>query len=218
MFSYFGSKFNIARYYPAPRYPLIIEPFCGAAWYSLHHGGNVWLNDINWRVVEMWRWMIGATPEQVEALPDPEPGDDIAKFNLPRPQRMLLSHSMNKGSQYGKRTYSGWAAEDDAVGAFKRRLLQYLPMIRNWKVTHQDYRKLENIEACWFIDPPYQHSGHHYPHPIKDYGDLADWCRTRKGQVIVCEDDFADWLPFKPFKRVKWGRMKYSRLEVIWTN
>ena len=47
MFSYYGSKNKIAKLYPLPKYDLIIEPFAGAAWYSvLHRYKNVLLNEI----------------------------------------------------------------------------------------------------------------------------------------------------------------------------
>ena len=35
LFCYFGSKYRAAPHYPKPLYPHIIEPFAGAAGYSL---------------------------------------------------------------------------------------------------------------------------------------------------------------------------------------
>ena len=40
-------------------------------------------------------------------------------------------------------------------------------------------------------------------------------------QVIVCEQDGADWLPFRPFMHIKSteGRLREARsAEVVWTN
>ena len=58
-------------------------------------------------------------------------------------------------------------------------------------------------------------------HPRADYEALADWCRSRRGQVIVCENVGADWLPFEPFITIKANESKsggkVSR-EAIWTN
>ena len=34
-FSYFGSKYRMAKHYPEPLYDIIVEPFAGAAGYSL---------------------------------------------------------------------------------------------------------------------------------------------------------------------------------------
>ena len=58
---------------------------------------------------------------------------------------------------------------------------------------------LENEEATWFIDPPYQFGGHEYKCSNKqiDFAKLAEWCEDRNGQAIVCENTKATWLPFK---------------------
>ena len=49
-----------------------------------------------------------------------------------------------------------------------------------------------------------------------DYSALADWCHSRKGQVIVCENEGADWLPFERLcEQVGANRAKRS-MEVIW--
>ena len=55
-------------------------------------------------------------------------------------------------------------------------------------------------EASWFVDPPYQNQGKHYHYGPEnvDFAMLGNWCRTRLGQVIVCENEGADWLPFTP--------------------
>jgi hypothetical protein len=52
-----------------------------------------------------------------------------------------------------------------------------------------------------------------------DYEVLASWCKGRKGQIIVCENDTAEWLPFKPLCTTS-GQRKESKLrnEGIWTN
>ncbi len=49
-----------------------------------------------------------------------------------------------------------------------------------------------------------------------DYSGLAEWCKTRKGQVIVCEQLGADWLPFRELTKIK--GLKNKSTEVIWTN
>lgn len=55
-------------------------------------------------------------------------------------------------------------------------------------------------DATWFIDPPYRgRPGSHYRYGSKliDYTNLAAWCQMLPGQVIVCEQHGADWLPFE---------------------
>jgi hypothetical protein len=50
------------------------------------------------------------------------------------------------------------------------------------------------------VDPPYHKSGKMYVHSSKDldFGILGRWCHRREGQVIVCEQEGAEWLPFQP--------------------
>jgi 16S rRNA G966 N2-methylase RsmD len=76
---------------------------------------------------------------------------------------------------------------------------------------------IANVEATWFIDPPYQKAGKYYTgHNKMDFEKLGEWCKSRKGQVIVCENQGADWLPFR-FLTEHRGSMQ-KNTEVIWTN
>jgi hypothetical protein len=49
---------------------------------------------------------------------------------------------------------------------------------------------------------------------------LGDWCKTRPGQVIVCENDGATWLPFRHFRDIQSstsaGHGKKISKEAIW--
>jgi hypothetical protein len=45
---------------------------------------------------------------------------------------------------------------------------------------------------------------------------LAEWCKERNGQAIVCENTKATWLPFKPMKEMQ-GTM-FKTTEAIWSN
>ena len=81
-----------------------------------------------------------------------------------------------------------------------------------------EFYNLDNEEATWFIDPPYQFGGEWYVKSTKDinFTKLAEWCMNRNGQVIVCENTKADWLPFKPMKEMQ-GAI-YKTTEAIWSN
>ena len=72
--------------------------------------------------------------------------------------------------------------------------------------------------ATWFIDPPYQNAGKHYRFGSSqlDYPALAAWCQTREGQVIVCEQGGATWLPFQVLSDVKTTRAGQRSIEVIY--
>lgn len=68
------------------------------------------------------------------------------------------------------------------------------------------YESLPDLgTATWFIDPPYTGAGKHYKFGVGglDHNHLAEWCRSRDGQVIVCESGSARWLPFEPVGLVR---------------
>jgi hypothetical protein len=59
------------------------------------------------------------------------------------------------------------------------------------------------VAAHWFIDPPCVGSnGCAYSHNDIDRVALAQWCRSRRGHVMVCEAAGATWLPFQPLNVV----------------
>ena len=79
------------------------------------------------------------------------------------------------------------------------------------------------MEATWFVDPPYADAGRAYKHGAQgiDFSALADWCRSRNGQTVVCENFGADWLPFREFRDIKGtagARRSGVSKEVIWTS
>ena len=47
-----------------------------------------------------------------------------------------------------------------------------------------------------------------------DYNSLSEWCLSRKGEIIVCENSNADWVPFSNLKEY-WGGIKKST-EVVY--
>ena len=57
-------------------------------------------------------------------------------------------------------------------------------------------------DVTWFVDPPYEEGGKHYRFGSIDYKHLAYWVKEREGQVIVCEREDAEWLPFKPLTKL----------------
>lgn len=49
-----------------------------------------------------------------------------------------------------------------------------------------------------------------------DYVELADWCKSRNGEIIVCENSKADWLDFVPIAKLK-GQLHVTT-EVVFLN
>ena len=79
----------------------------------------------------------------------------------------------------------------------RRRIARDVCRIRHWQVIEGDYTAAPDIEATWFIDPPYQTAaGRYYKHQPGDFAALGAWTSTRQGQVIACDQAGADWLPW----------------------
>jgi site-specific DNA-adenine methylase len=213
MFSYYGSKSKIAHKYPKPTHSLIIEPFCGAAHYSmLYHDRDVWLNDLHEPVFELWSWLIhDATESDILKLPTFQPKQRIDM--PPGPERTLVAFQSNGGTET-PRNVAG-AFQSWAKGG-RERLAAKVKLIKHWKITKLDYRDLPNVEATWFIDPPYQHGGHEYTVGGKDfdYNACREFCVSRNGQVIVCENTKADWMDFKPLTDIQGQRFRTT--EAVW--
>src|SRR4029077_10578983 len=69
-FSYYGSKWMLAKYYPPPKYDTIIEPFAGSAGYSLHYAHKkILLYDIDPVVCGVWDYLIKASVDDILRLP-----------------------------------------------------------------------------------------------------------------------------------------------------
>ena len=220
MWSYYGTKKRIAKHYPSPKHNVIIEPFCGAAQYSLY--GNNWkkdviLNDKYSVVDELWEWLIvEATEKDILGLPDMKQGDKVDDFNLSKEEKWLIGFCINSASSQPKKTvakYNSWNSS-------KIEIAKNLYKIKHWSVSSLSYDELTNIEATWYIDPPYQFGGEWYHSSVSnkhlDFDALSVYCKERKGQVIVCENSKATWLPFKPLVEIK-GQL-HKTMEVIWTN
>ncbi len=217
MWSYYGRNSKIVQHYPDPKFDTIVEPFAGTACYSLHGDNwkrNVILRDVNPQIVRLWVWLRDhATPELIRCLPDVPPKTKIPE--LPREAQMLTAFWSNQGAVSPHKTAGsnngvarGWATA-------RSRIAESLHKIRHWDIAIGDYASIPNIKATWFIDPPYQKGGELYRYCESiDFEGLADWCQSRRGQVIVCEANGADWLPFKTLVDAA-GQRKKQR-ELIW--
>lgn len=226
-FTYFGGKWRAAPKYPLPRHAKIVEPFAGSAGYALRHfRHDVTLVDADPVLAGLWRYLIRSTKREILALPVKV--TDLRDMDLEPAAKWLIGFWLNKGSaqpcnvpskwmRSGVRSRSYWGPE------VRQRIADQVSMISHWKIQEGDYSVADSCPATWFIDPPYERSGKLYRKSSLeiDFTALAGWCKSRPGQVIVCEQAGAEWLPFRPFATIKAteGRRgpKQSR-EVIWTN
>lgn len=217
MFSYYGAKRRLAKYYPAPQYDTIIEPFAGSGAYAYQYWNRrIILNDGYKTVINIYKYLQNVTIDKILDLPEIANGECIRdKYSfLHKIERDLIGFSINNASAMPKHTagtgnHNSWQRDKINIAA-------NLNKIKHWQLVNGDYQCLANIEATWFIDPPYQHNKYPYSYQKINYAELAAWCQSRKGQVIVCENEGANWLPFRPFRELSGQRKKTK--ELIWTN
>jgi site-specific DNA-adenine methylase len=207
MLSYYGSKWRLAPKYPSPLYDTIIEPFAGGAGYSLlHHNRNVILIEKNLKVAAVWQYLISANSRDILDLPILKEDDCIDDFQwLSDAEKWLIGFWLNLAVSAPCKRLSKWSKLNNKKNSWgeviRSRIASQVDCVSHWKVVNDDYQVAENIEATWFIDPPYQRQGKYYPNGSNaiDFKSLGEWCASRNGQVMVCENLGADWLPFIPF-------------------
>jgi hypothetical protein len=214
MFSYYGTKKRLAKLYPTPKYNTIIEPFAGAAGYSLlYPEKNVILYDTNPKICAVWEYLIKSTKQDILNLPDIITGQQVTDFNLSNAEKYLIGFCINPGSTCPKIT----ASKRSKWAKYKATIADTVDKIKHWKIIKNTYENIPNQEVTWHIDPPYQKAGKYYfGYNKMNYNKLGQWCKERLGQVMVCENQGADYLPFE-FLTIHQGSMQ-SNIEVVWFN
>lgn len=223
---YFGGKWASALRYPPPTRSHIVEPFAGAAGYALRYAHlDVTLVDRYPVVCEVWRWLIGSSPADVRAIPCVEHVDALPSW-VPEGARYLVGFSMNAGVTSPRRAVSAGRRRSAATGrrfewwneARRERTASQVDAIKHWRVIEGDYSSAPDVNATWFVDPPYVGQGKHYVHGSGaiDFDALGAWCMSRRGQVIACENDGATWLPFAPSFTAR-SMNRRAHAEAVWT-
>jgi site-specific DNA-adenine methylase len=224
-FSYFGSKYRMAKHYPKPLYDIVIEPFAGAAGYSLlYPEKKIILYDNYEPIVELWDYLIKVKKEEILSLPLDNNGHQFSKeypvsdCNIAAEAKLLigfwLTESQTSSSRYplSKSRGGNWTER-------KRNMIaNQVNCIKHWEVKNKSYDEIDFNQKCtWFIDPPYSQAGKRYRNNNINYEQLASWCKERHGQTIVCEQSGANWLEFSTLQKTSnASNKKYE--EVIWTN
>ena len=203
-FSYYGAKWTTAKYLGPPRHGLVIEPFAGSACYATRWTPReAILVDASEDIVSIWDWLIRCSTKDVQDIPDRfESIDEV--MALPSGASHLVRFWIAKGRAEASGALSPWYfkyrnATDCRVWgpAVKRRIVEQKPAIARWRVILGNYTDAPDVEAHWHIDPPYSGlPGRRYPHDVVNFEALAQWSRSRQGDVDVCENVGATWLPF----------------------
>ena len=232
--SFYGAKYRQSARLPVPEYDLIVEPFAGSLGYSVRYGAGLSVLGVERdpTIARLWHWLLATNPEQIRSLPLLNADDDLREMTWLAPEaRDLMGFWVNSGAVAPRNRPSKWMREYATVkpqnywGAPVRdRIADQLQYTTDWRVFWGDYTSAPDVEATWLIDPPYQLAGKHYRHGSAgiDFAALGEWCRSRRGQVIVCEQAGADWLPFRPVdyavKATGRGKSGSYSHEAIWTN
>jgi site-specific DNA-adenine methylase len=219
MFSYYGSKSKIVNLYPPPKYSKIIEPFAGSARYALKYfDREVLLVDKYETVVDVWKYLQQASIADINKLPRLQKGEVIPE-GLSDIEKKFMGFIVADGAAAPQNKTTSFSSNPDKVKARLQSIAKQLFKIKHWEIRLGCYKDIENVTATWFIDPPYQFGGQHYKESNKNlnFTELAEWCRSRNGQTIVCENSKADWLPFKKVIKTK-GQKPTMTTEVIFSN
>jgi len=203
----------------------IIEPFAGAAGYSTRFWRkNVVLVDLANDIYQIWDWLIHVSEEEFMRLPtDFSHLDDLT---IPDIWRLYLSYNVASGqckpqfraTKFSKDNLRGSPETSSTLSKETRsRRANQLQHIRHWQVYHASYDQIDFGRATWFVDPPYNNeAGSRYTCNEVDFSHLSNWCKAREGQVIVCENDGADWLPFVPLASIGGGHRHTASKEVFY--
>lgn len=209
LFPFYGSKWRDAKRYPPPHNGRVIEPFAGSAGYSLYYAPErVLLLDADPIIVSVWQYLIRVKPSEVLALPDLEVGESVDSLAVPQEARWLIGFWLNRGSAQPKKSKTAFSARTDRAqltwsARARERIAVDIEKVRRWEVRNANYDTAPREDATYFVDPPYVDKGRYYRFHEVDYEALSQWCCALPGQVIVCEQTNASWLPFEPLAVIK---------------
>lgn len=225
-FGFYGGKWrDTPKYYPAPRHDTIVEPFAGSAGYSVRYfDRKVILAERDPVIYGVWDYLIHSSADEIRSLPDLPEGGSVNDLDVIQEARWLIGFWLNRGISRPRTKPSAWMRAGIRPGSFwgervRSTIASQVDKIRHWQIHNCSYEDLMwSGEATWFIDPPYQDRGKYYHFGANriDFSALGEWCKERDGQVIVCEQQGADWLPFVDVAKTKTTRKDSNSHEVVW--
>src|SRR3990167_7088731 len=190
MFSYYGSKSKVVDLYPSPKFGKIIEPFAGSARYSLKYfDRDILIVDKYDVIFKVWKYLQQASEADIMGLPEPKYKESIEHLNLSEGERLLMGFMVAGGIAHPQKIVQQFSD----IPANKKAIAKQLYKIRHWKIVQGSYDEVDNIEASWFIDPPYQVGGHKYHERKIDFQALGEWCKARSEERRVGKECRSRW-------------------------
>lgn len=220
MWGYYGSKSKIINKYPKPKHTTIIEPFAGTAQYSLHYWENdIFLYEKYDVVVKLWKWLQKCSKSDILNIRQLKYGESTSDFTWScEEEKNLVGFIIAGAPATPKNRATRWktVVRPNTQNYKLNYIAENLYKIKHWNIELKSFDCVTNQVATWFIDPPYQDKGKYYKHGSKniDFEFLSAWCQERFGQVIVCEDINATWLPFVSLTSSRGNR--YQHHEAVW--
>jgi hypothetical protein len=214
---YYGAKLKLVNKYPKPKYKHIIEPFAGSAQYSLKYWDNdVTLIDKYDVVVRLWKWLQKCSKDDILKLPILELGQNVDNFTWDCDEaKWLIGFNIVMGAYAPRKMPTKWTTTERPFRQTNKLKLiaDSLEHIKHWNIVLGEYNCIDNVEATYFIDPPYTKGGNLYVHSAINYEELRDWCLSRNGQKIVCGNASDSWLDFSPIGNL--GGVKNKTIEAM---
>src|SRR3990167_5524783 len=157
-FTYFGAKWRRAIQYPPPTHDVIVEPFAGAAGYALTYAHrDVVIMDVDENVADTWEFLLAATADDLRSIPDIPDGGTVDDIDAPRGARLLAGWWCHLGCTAPGKRPSTWSRSSGRFWGqrIRERLARQIGAIRHWTFIRASYEAAPDVDATWFIDPPY---------------------------------------------------------------
>lgn len=192
------------KFYPSPKFDVIVETCAGGANYALRHMKRVKrviLFETHHKISMVWDWLINeASISDLQKLPILKTGESIQDYDLDTSAKFLLGYNFNyrnvvdpyltvqKNPFWDEQLREAW--------------IEMLPMLQEkFEIAKlngnfcgvrdvREYLRKQGIrKATYFCDPPYQlvTGGYKGKNALFPYTTLRNYVKENRGQFIICE-------------------------------
>jgi hypothetical protein len=161
-FKYFGGKWKLAKRYGRPMCRHVIEPFAGAAGYSVYwEPKEVTLIEHNPIVYGVWSYLRRVSAAEVLRLPANINHVDELPSRVCQEARWLIGFWFNTALVKPAVSRSSWALTPRMSASYwgetiKRRIAIQVDKIRHWEIIEGSYEDAPGVKAHWPHRPAVQ--------------------------------------------------------------